>query len=32
MKQVQYNDHLINNVDTDGLVLLHQDVSCYSAE
>ena len=32
MKLVQYNEYLISIVDTDGLVLLHQDISSHSAD
>ena len=32
MKLLQYNGYLINTVDADGLVLLHQGISSHSAE
>ena len=32
MKLVQYNEYLVNTVDTDGLVLHHQGISSHSAE
>ena len=32
MKLVQYSEYLVSIVDTDGLVLQHQDISSYSAE
>ena len=32
MKLFQYNNYLVSTVDTDGLVLYHQGISCYSAE
>ena len=32
MKLVQSNEYLVSTVDTDGLVLLHEDISSYSAE
>ena len=32
MKLVQYNEYLVNTVDTDGLVLKHQGISRYSVE
>ena len=32
MKLVQYNEYLVSIVDTDGLVLKHQDISSHSAE
>ena len=31
-KLVQYNEHFISTVDTDGLVLWHQAISSHSAE
>ena len=31
MKLVQYNEYLVNIVDTDGLMLEHQGISSYSA-
>ena len=32
MKLNQSNEYLVSTVDTDGLLLLHQDISSYSAE
>ena len=32
MKLVQYGNHLVSTVDTDGLVLKHQAISSYSAK
>ena len=32
MKLVQYNEHLVSIMDTDGLVLWNQGISSYSAE
>ena len=32
MKLVQDNLYLVSTVDTDGLVLQHQDISSYNAE
>ena len=32
MKLVQYNEYLVITVETDGLVLLYQDISSYSGE
>ena len=32
MSLIQYNEYLVNTVDTDGLVLQHQGISSYSAE
>ena len=32
MKLVQYNEFLVSIVDTDGLVLQHQDISSRSAD
>ena len=32
MKLVQYNEYLVSNVVTDGLVLQHQDISSHNAE
>ena len=32
MKLVQCNEYLVSIVDTDGLVLQHQDISSQSAE
>ena len=29
---IQYNEYLVNTVDTDGLVLQHQGISSYSAK
>ena len=32
MKLTQLNECLVRTADTDGLVLQHQGISCYSAE
>ena len=32
MKPLQYNEHFINTVDTDGLVPWHQGMSSHSVE
>ena len=32
MQMVHYNEYLASTVDTDGLVLKHQDISRHSAE
>ena len=32
MKLVQYNEFFISIVDTDGLVLKHQGISCHKAD
>ena len=32
VKVLQYNEHLVSPVDTDGLVLKHQGISSHSAD
>ena len=32
MKRVQCSEYLVSTVNTDGLVLLHQGISSYSAD